>query len=61
MLSLLQRSLFFYLAIGQASSRSVANKQDLDPFALDRYANNSLFLQWRPRYHFLGPAGHMNE
>ena len=34
---------------------------NLDPNALDMYGNNSLFLRWRPQYHFLAPAGHMNE
>lgn len=34
---------------------------DLDPSAdLDALGNNTLFAQWRPRYHFSAPAGWMN-
>ncbi|KAF8252470.1 sucrose-6-phosphate hydrolase [Wilcoxina mikolae CBS 423.85] len=38
------------------------NAQDLDPSAdLDSLGNNTLFNQWRPRYHFSAPAGWMND
>lgn len=36
--------------------------QNLDPsVSLSNYGNNTLFLRWRPTYHFLAPAGHMND
>ena len=36
-------------------------QKDLDPSVdLDSLGNNTLFTQWRPRYHFSAPAGWMN-
>jgi hypothetical protein len=58
---LLQKCLVLCLSICAVKSRSSNRELDLDPYAIDQYANNSLFLRWRPRYHFLVPAGHMNE
>ncbi|KAA8898955.1 sucrose-6-phosphate hydrolase [Sphaerosporella brunnea] len=53
------RALSFAALIGLTS---FVRGQDIDPAAdLDSFGNNTLFNTWRPQYHFLAPAGWMND
>ncbi|KAI5776690.1 sucrose-6-phosphate hydrolase [Geopyxis carbonaria] len=45
-----------------ASNAKTVKMPDLDPAAdLNAMGNNTLFNRWRPQYHFLAPAGWMND
>lgn len=47
--------------LGLLSAALLVEAQDIDPAAdLNAFANNTLFNRWRPRFHFLAPAGWMN-
>jgi hypothetical protein len=35
--------------------------QNLDPDLFSDLGNNTFFHRWRPSYHFLALAGHMND
>ena len=39
---------------------ALAVGQNLDASTIESMGNNSLFTRWRPRSHFIAPAGWMN-
>ncbi|KZF23331.1 glycoside hydrolase family 32 protein [Xylona heveae TC161] len=55
------------LSWGLLTARQAAAQSDplagvnLNPDELESYDSNALFNRWRPRFHFMAPAGHMND
>ncbi|KAF2154379.1 glycoside hydrolase family 32 protein [Myriangium duriaei CBS 260.36] len=53
--------LFSVFLVGLATVWSVVVAQDLTAAMINTMGNNSLFTRWRPRSHFLAPAGAMSD
>jgi beta-fructofuranosidase len=47
-------------AFAQNSSQELQLPAVLTSDYIDTLGNNSLFLRWRPKFHFISPAGWMN-
>jgi sucrose-6-phosphate hydrolase SacC (GH32 family) len=51
----------FYLICSVVRGQSLVEKNLNINANISDFGNNTLFLRWRPTFHFLAPAGHMND